>query len=201
MPNENPYDRYLEKRAEELGLPTDPEAYQDGGLAVAAIEGTLAGAEMLAALLKSNNVPAWVKSPLATLMAAEPQQCSVLVPSGRLADAQRIIAEHPHREEPEEAAEEPGAPAEEPEEVAEPATEAPEAAAEPAAPRPVAQTVSSAVILLIGLGGLAYTIAAVAAGEGLAGLSLVRVAVCGILSAAVSAVGILGLMPRREVNS
>jgi len=34
MPEDKSFDQYLEKRAEQLGLPTDPEAYRDGGLAV-----------------------------------------------------------------------------------------------------------------------------------------------------------------------
>ena len=33
MSDEPEHDKYLEDRARSLGLPTDPEAYQDGGLA------------------------------------------------------------------------------------------------------------------------------------------------------------------------
>jgi hypothetical protein len=107
MASDDEYARELEKRAEELGLPTDPAAYQDGGVAVVATAMNLAEAETLTALLKVNDVPAWVKAPLATLMVAEPQMFSVLVPLGRLADARKLIEEHrgaethPEEEEPE----------------------------------------------------------------------------------------------------
>jgi len=94
MPNDKEFDQYLERRAEQLGLPTDPEAYQDGGLVVATGSSILSEAETIVALLRANGVPAWVKAPLATLAVAEPLLFSVLVPMGRLSDAQRLLAEH-----------------------------------------------------------------------------------------------------------
>jgi hypothetical protein len=85
--------RYLEKRAEQLGLPTDPAAYQDGGLAEAALCMTLSEADTVVALLRANDVPAWVKSPLSAIATASPMIFPVLVPLGRLADARRLLAE------------------------------------------------------------------------------------------------------------
>ena len=121
MSRDEKYERYLEKRAESLGLPTDPDAYQDGGLAEVAAAATVSEADMLVALLRASGVPAWVKTPLSVLAAAEPVSVvSVRVPAGRLADVQRLIAEKggPHEvpaesefeEEPEDEAE-PEAPA------------------------------------------------------------------------------------------
>jgi len=94
MSEDRKFDEYLEHRAEELGLPTDPEAYQDGGLAEAAVSPVLSEAETLVALLRANGVPAWIKAPLATLAVAEPVIFTVLVPMGRLADAESLLAEH-----------------------------------------------------------------------------------------------------------
>jgi hypothetical protein len=94
MPEDKDFDRYLERRAEQLGLPTDPEAYQDGGMTVATGSGILSEAETIVALLRANGVPAWVKAPLATLAVAEPLLFSVVVPVGRMADAQTLLAEH-----------------------------------------------------------------------------------------------------------
>jgi hypothetical protein len=89
------FGKYLEKRAEELGLPTDPKAYQDGGLAEATAASNIGEADLLVALFRSNGIPAWVNSPLATLAAAEPVMTySVLVPLGRLGDARSLLAEH-----------------------------------------------------------------------------------------------------------
>ena len=94
MSQSEEYERYLEKRAESLGLPTDPEAYQDGGLVEAFSAATLSEADTLVALLRASDVPAWVKSPLAAIAGAESEAVfPVLVPLGRLADAQRLIAE------------------------------------------------------------------------------------------------------------
>jgi len=95
MSEDRKFDEYLERRAEQLGLPTDPEAYQDGGLAVAATARNLFEAEALAMCLKSRDIPAWVDSPLSALYSdgyVRPT-VAVLVPLGRLADAQKLIAE------------------------------------------------------------------------------------------------------------
>ncbi len=85
-------DAYIEKRAEELGLPTDPEAYKDGGLGVAATAPTVAEADLLAALLNGRGIPAWVNSPRAIVNAAPAGSASVMVPMGRLADAQEMLS-------------------------------------------------------------------------------------------------------------
>jgi hypothetical protein len=96
------YWRELEGRAEQLGLPTDPEAYQDGGLVPAATGINLAQADVLATVLKASGIPAWVDSPLSALYSEGYQRprIAVLVPLGRLADARRLIAEHAHHESP-----------------------------------------------------------------------------------------------------
>ncbi len=89
----------IEKRAERLGLPTEPEAYQDGGLAVAATAFDMAEAELLAAVLRTRDVPVWVASPSISTwywhlqFATQPAGVRLLVPHGRLAEAQEIIAE------------------------------------------------------------------------------------------------------------
>ncbi|MCX5683205.1 MAG: hypothetical protein NT049_05910 [Planctomycetota bacterium] len=96
MPEEKSFDKYLERRAEQLGLPTDPEAYQDGGLAVAATARNLAEAEAVAMYLKSCDVPAWVDSPLSALYSEGyiRPSIAVRVPLGRLADAQKFLFQH-----------------------------------------------------------------------------------------------------------
>ncbi|MBE3099293.1 MAG: hypothetical protein IMZ44_19430 [Planctomycetes bacterium] len=93
MSEDRKFDEYLERRAEQLGLPTDPEAYQDGGLAEATLCTTIGEAETLVALLRANDVPAWVKAPLSAMAGASPLIFPVLVPLGRLADAQKLIAQ------------------------------------------------------------------------------------------------------------
>jgi hypothetical protein len=91
------YESEIERRAEELGLPTDPEAYQDGGMAGLTTAPTLSEAETLVALLRSEDIPAWVKAPLATLnILSGPAIFEVFVPAGRLSDAQKLLDEmHP----------------------------------------------------------------------------------------------------------
>jgi len=100
MPEDQEFEKYLERRAEELGLPTDPAAYQDGGLAVAATATSLSEAELLSMVLKAAGIPAWVDSPSQAQMdgfgfMGSAGQC-VLVPLGRLADAERALADHRH---------------------------------------------------------------------------------------------------------
>ncbi len=99
MSDESEDAKYLEDRARSLGLPTDPEAYQDGGLAVAATGRTTTEAELIAAELNARNIPAWVDQPYASTVlwhaqfALNPDGVRVLVPLGRLADAQRVLTE------------------------------------------------------------------------------------------------------------
>jgi len=94
---------YFERRAKELGLPTDPEAYQDGGLSVAATGANQVEAEMIAAALKEAGVPAWVEAPNSNILYGQanygffPSGPRVLVPMGRLADAEKVVAEHAAR--------------------------------------------------------------------------------------------------------
>jgi len=88
----------LKKRVDREGLPTEPEAYQDGGLAVAATAGTLSDAELLASLLKGEGIPAWVDGPLIASWGVWAYQSRggvrVVVPLGRLEDAQAVVGKH-----------------------------------------------------------------------------------------------------------
>lgn len=89
----------MEKRAQRLGLPTEPEAYQDGGLAVAGTAFDMAEAELLAAVLRTRDVPVWVASPNISTwywhlqFATQPAGVRLIVPHGRLAEARAILAE------------------------------------------------------------------------------------------------------------
>jgi len=95
------YGRSLEHRARKLGLPTDPEAYRDGGLAVAATAGTLEEAELTATTLRGAGIPAWVPDRATAgwywhlQYAISPGGMRVMVPHGRLDDARQVLAEHP----------------------------------------------------------------------------------------------------------
>jgi len=153
MPDDKDFDQYLEKRAEQLGLPTDPEAYQDGGLAVAATARNLAEAEALAMYLNSRGIPAWVDSPLSAIYSVGyiRPAVAVRVPLGRLADAQELLAQHEGKAPDPEGAEEP--PAESDSE----AEEAPEVALEAERPqlRPLPRTLVGIFLLTVSVGYLA----------------------------------------------
>jgi len=166
MPDDKEFDQYLERRAEQLGLPTDPEAYQDGGLVVATGSSILSEAETIVALLRASGVPAWVKAPLATLAVAEPLLFSVIVPMGRLADAQELLAEHA------------SSPPPTPEEAAEDATEEQAAADDLEADQAGSQDEGAAPVCLRGRDvALAFLI------------GLILVVVLGLLAFAVLGVG------------
>jgi len=98
MSRDEEYERYLETRAESLGLPTDPEAYQDGGLAVAGTTRNVQEADLMAAVLNSAGIPAWVEGGSTSTWnwymqyALHPGGIRVLVPTGRLAEAKSLIA-------------------------------------------------------------------------------------------------------------
>jgi len=93
----------LQQRAEHSGQPTEPEAYQDGGLAVAATAENLPDAEIIASALKSEGIPAWTHAPAAAslgIWAYRPADgVRVLVPHGRLHDAQAVLERHKARQE------------------------------------------------------------------------------------------------------
>jgi len=97
------YGRRLEQRARELGLPTDPEAYQDGGIGVALTTTTVPEADAAAAYLNACGVPAWVDQGYASTTlshlqyAINPGGVRVMVPVGRLGDAQEALADHTSR--------------------------------------------------------------------------------------------------------
>jgi len=104
MPEDKDFGHYLERRAEQLGLPTDPEAYQDGGLAVAATAFGINDADFLVAMLRASDIPAWVEG---AAMASwywhmqfgmHPGGIRVLVPTGRLEEAKAILAGHGRQE-------------------------------------------------------------------------------------------------------
>ena len=100
MSRNEEYERYLEARAESLGLPTDPEAYQDGGIAVVGTTRNVQEADLMAAVLNSAGIPAWVEGGNTATWywymqyALHPGGIRVLVPTGRLAEAQALLAEH-----------------------------------------------------------------------------------------------------------
>ncbi len=100
------YGLRLERRARELGLPTDPEAYQDGGLAVAARARNLEEAELTAVALRSAGIPAWVPDRATAgwywhlQYAISPGGMRVMVPHGRLEEARQILAEREQQEPP-----------------------------------------------------------------------------------------------------
>jgi len=106
MPEDNDFEQYLERRAEQLGLPTDPEAYRDGGLVVAATAFGINEADFLAAMLHSNGIPAWVEGAgMASWywhmqFGMHPGGIRVLVPAGKLEEAKAILAEHEKRPAP-----------------------------------------------------------------------------------------------------
>ncbi|HUU11592.1 MAG TPA: hypothetical protein VM431_13780 [Phycisphaerae bacterium] len=89
----------LEEEAERRGMPTDPEAYQDGGVGVAATGRTTTEAELIAAELNARDIPAWVDQAYTSTVlwhaqfALNPEGVRVLVPLGRLADARRVVDE------------------------------------------------------------------------------------------------------------
>lgn len=88
----------LAKRAGHLGLPPEPAAYQDGGLAVAATATLPVEAELIAQELNARGIPAWVDQSNAAVtlshlqFAINPEGVRVLVPLGRLPDAQAALA-------------------------------------------------------------------------------------------------------------
>ncbi|MDK1030788.1 MAG: hypothetical protein QGD94_02150 [Planctomycetia bacterium] len=90
---------HIEKRARALGLPCNPEAHQDGGMASAATAYTISEADVIASVLNSADIPAWVDAPRSAMMLWHMQAGTraggirVLVPFGRLKDAQQVLAE------------------------------------------------------------------------------------------------------------
>jgi hypothetical protein len=92
-------EKALEWKAERQGLPTEPEAYQDGGMAVALTTTTVPEADAAAAYLNACGVPAWVDQAYASTTlshlqyAMNPGGVRVLVPLGRLGDAQQALAD------------------------------------------------------------------------------------------------------------
>ena len=93
------WEEHIEKRARDLGLPTDPEAYQDGGLVPVATTNKISEADIIAAVLNAAGIPAWVDAPRSATMLSYMQVglraggIRVLVPLGRLKDAQQVLAD------------------------------------------------------------------------------------------------------------
>ncbi len=94
------YSLRVKERAEQLGLPTDPEAYQDGGLGVAATAYGLERAEVVASVLRSAAIPAWVEGAVTAAwywhmqFAMHPRGIRIMVPLGRLEEARTILQEY-----------------------------------------------------------------------------------------------------------
>ena len=167
----------LEQEAERRGLPTDPEAYQNGGVGVAATARTTAEAELIASRLNARNIPAWADQPHVSTwlshaqFALNPEGVRVLVPLGRLADAKRVIAEHPCQE-----------------------GQAEEASGEVPA-RPFRRTGAAVFLLCLGLGMVLWAAALTmdAGTDGLEATEAVVLIVWGLLGLALCVAGILGL--------
>ncbi len=176
----------LEWKAERRGLPTDPEAYQDGGIGVATTTTTVPEADAAAAYLNACGVPAWVDQGYASTTlshlqyAMNPAGVRVMVPLGRLADARRALAEHaPHGEEGEEA-----------EEQASPE--------QPSPKRPLAKRGISAMLLLMGIMMFALippTVGDLTAGGG-ATAAAVGTAIWGLFGLGLCVAGVRGLLRR-----
>lgn len=167
----------LEQEAERRGLPTDPEAYQNGGVGVAATARTTAEAELIASRLNARNIPAWADQPHASTwlshaqFALNPEGVRVLVPLGRLADAKRVIAAHPRQE-----------------------GQAEEASGEVPA-RPFRRTGAAVFLLCLGLGMVLWAAALTmdAGTDGLEATEAVVLIVWGLLGLVLCVAGILGL--------
>jgi hypothetical protein len=106
VPSDEQDESYFERRARQMGLPTDPEAYQDGGLVPVASSSNQMEAEIIASVLNAADVPAWVESPnMAHMLGMAnpglfPEGVRVLVPLGRLEDAKKVLAESRRQGEP-----------------------------------------------------------------------------------------------------
>ena len=92
----------LKKRAGREGLPTEPEAYQDGGLAVAATAYSVEEAHLIASVLRSEDIPAWVQGANIAgwywhmQLGLQTGGVPVTVPLARLGEAQSVLESH-HR--------------------------------------------------------------------------------------------------------
>jgi len=176
----------LEWKAERQGLPTDPAAYRDGGLAVAMTTTTVPEADAAAAYLNACGVPAWVDQGYASTTlshlqyAMNPSGVRVMVPLGRLADARRALAEHAP----------PGEDVEDGEEQAPPEQQRPK--------RPLAKRAISAMLLLMGIMMFALippTVGDLTAGGG-ATVAAVGTVIWGLFGLGLCAAGVRGLLRR-----
>jgi len=165
----------VEQEAERRGMPTDPEAYQDGGVGVAATALWIAQAELIASELNTCGIPAWVDQSYASTVLSHVQLrregIRVLVPLGRLADARRVVAERGER------------------------GDTPGEAEEPAPRRSLRRTGAAILLLCNGLGMVVFAII-FACGADTYGPSLAEVAalvLMGLLGFGALAAGILGL--------
>ncbi len=92
----------LKKRVEREGLPTEPEAYQDGGLAVATTAYSVEVAHVIAGVLRSEGIPAWVQGANIAgwywhaQLGLQTGGVPVTVPLARLGEAQSVLEFH-HR--------------------------------------------------------------------------------------------------------
>jgi len=87
----------IHRQALRLGLPTDPAAYQDGGLAVATTVFQVGEAEVLASVLRAVGIPAWIEGEHTATWywhlqsAMYPAGIRIMVPTSRVQDAQRAL--------------------------------------------------------------------------------------------------------------
>ncbi|MCX5683204.1 MAG: hypothetical protein NT049_05905 [Planctomycetota bacterium] len=97
MTEDKEFEKYIERRAEQLGLPTDPEAYQDGGLVTLVTARDLQHADLIACQLRGAGIPAWVDGQyMATLYwhalyGLHPGGLRVVIPASRMADAKAVL--------------------------------------------------------------------------------------------------------------
>lgn len=100
MSEDRKFDEYLEHRAEQLGLPTDPEAYRSGGLVAIITTYNLQHADLIACQLRGAGIPAWVDGQYMAALywhafcGLHPKGIRVLVPDSCMADA-RAVLENP----------------------------------------------------------------------------------------------------------
>jgi len=97
-------DKGLESRAERSGQPTEPEAYRDGGLAVVETAYSLEEANLIASVLRSEGLPAWVQGANIAAwywhaqLGLQTGGIPVTVPTARLREAQFVLeAQHRNR--------------------------------------------------------------------------------------------------------
>jgi len=97
LTDEQRYQQHVEARASSIGLPTEPEAYAEGEFVAVTTTPDLPQADLLASLLRGEGIPALVADPYMAALywhaqcGLYPAGIRVLVPAGRLKDAQAFL--------------------------------------------------------------------------------------------------------------